>query len=293
MKITLVYKKKFDDFLLCLAVDRNFVYTAGSSKKLFKLTHDLKDEKVICQHDKSIRCVAVKNPLVMCGSFDGNATLLYNDEIYETIEGPETEIKSVCILNNTIDKNRIALCSRGRTAWVLKLEGKIEIESVLEDHLHDVKGIRFIDNMIITFGYDKSIKIYRQLTEYDGSWVLYQSIDLDSTIWDITFIEKEKNFLFAVCHDGSIAKFVFKDKKLQFEKLEKVTLFPIYTICNIDDRFLAINLDLYNIAIFDLDLKFVEMFKCELKSEINSIRYHKFLYTVDDNGYVRAFKIDF
>lgn len=290
MKIELVNEHKTNGKLLCLAVNDNFVYTGGTSKVLYKYTHDLKEEKILCEHEKSIRCVQTKGNLVICGSFDGNATVLHNDLVHETIEGPETEIKGVDLENENIHNNRIGLCSRGKTTWILKFDQKIEIESVLEDHTQDIKGIKFIGDLIYTYGYDNTIKIYKKFTSYDDTWVLIQSIDdLTTTVWDILVAEK----LFAACHDGTIGIFSKKEKTWEFEKIIKLTDFPIYSLCRIE-KYIAVPIDLFDFAIFDLEFNLLFHHKNTDCSEINSIKFNEtssLLFTCDDGGYIRSYKL--
>lgn len=290
MKFILKNECKMDQKLFCLAVSDQFVYIGGSGKLLIKYTIDLRDRVDLCEHNKSIRCIDVKGDLVICGSYDGSATILYQDKMFETIEGPETEIKGVVLLHDQMNNNQIGLCSRGKTAWILKFDQKIEIETVLEDHTQDIKGIQFHNDHVYTYGYDNTIKIYTKFEEFDGSWVLYQSLDvLDSTIWDILILEK----LYVACHDGYIAIFQREGKFWKLETKIKISDFPIYTICAISNN-IAINIDLFNIAVLNKELDIILYHKTDTYDEINEIKYNEnknLLFTVDDGGFIRSYTL--
>lgn len=250
MNLQLKASLRLDEQLLCLATYEDRIYTGGTNRKLHVFSTDLEYQKELCEHEKSLRCLDVKDKMVICGSYDGNATLIHNDEIFETIEGPETEIKGVFLANGNTIENKIGICSRGKTAWVLDLNEKIEIESVLEDHTQDIKGIKFIDDQVYTFGYDCTVNIYSEFTQHDDSWVLDQKLDdMSSTIWDILIFG---DILYAACNDGHITMYRKDERLWKFEKIVKMTDFPIYTICLVGDM-IAIPLDLYDIGLFDLD----------------------------------------
>lgn len=290
--MNLVEQCQMDQKLLCLAANDQFIYVGGTENTLIKLSQDLKQQSQLCEHKRSIRCIDVKDELVICGSYDGCATVIYQDQTFETIEGPESEIKGVVLLNNQLNNNRIGLSSRGRTAWVLKFDEKIEIETVLEDHTQDIKGIKFFDDYVYTYSYDNTIKIYTKFKEFDESWVLYQSLDdLNSIIWDILILDK----LYAACHDGSIAIFQKGSKFWEFETKIEISSFPIYTICAISDN-MAVNIDLFNIAVLNQELKMIYYHKTQTHHEINSLKYCKhsnLLFSVDDGGFIKSYDLLF
>lgn len=291
MQISLVKKIQLDQMLFCVSIDDKYIYTGGTSKKLLRFDLKLLNQTVLTEHEKSIRCVDSKDDLVICGSYDGNVTVIHFDKIFERIDGPETEIKGVCLLNGNTKNNQIAICSRGRTSWICDFNEKIEVEAILDDHTQDIKGIKFYNGDAYSYGYDNTIKIYRKFTNYDDSWCILQSIDeISDTIWDILILDK----LYAVCNDGSI--YIFKWIQMwTFEKSIKISLFPLYTICAIDQN-IALAIDRHNIAIFDQNLELQCVLEDAHSAEINALKYNKtnnLLVSCSDDGFLSVYNIKY
>ncbi|ELQ76461.1 WD40 repeat protein [Trachipleistophora hominis] len=291
MKITERGSAQFDEKLLSLAVTKDSVLTGGTKKILHKLSTDLHTQKILCQHEKSIRCIAAKDGVIVCGSYDGNATVLYEDKILDLIEGPETEIKGVDLLNGNRRDNYIALSTRGKTVWVCKLNDKIEIDSILEDHTQDVKGVKFFNNLLYTYGYDNTVKVYQRFTMYDDSWVLLQSLEAQKeTVWDVEMLTK----LFVASNDGCI--YVYrKEKDWVFDYCCNISVYPILSLCRIRD-FLALAVDSKSLVIVDESLQV----KCSLEDahqkDINCVKYsddNNMLVTCSDDGCLKVYHVDF
>lgn len=282
---------QFDEKLLSLALTDNSILTGGTNRTLYKLGMDLQERQILCQHEKSIRCISAKDNLIVCGSYDGNATVLYQDKILDLIEGPETEIKGVDILSGDRKDNYISLSTRGKTVWVCKLNEKIEIDSILEDHTQDVKGVKFFGGLLYTYGYDHTVRIYQRFTMYDDSWVFLQSLEAQKeTVWDVEVLEK----LFIASNDGCI--YVYKkEKDWIFDYCCNVSIYPIYSLCRVGS-FLALVVDSKSLVIVDDTLQV----KCSLEdahqNDINCVKYTGYnntLATCSDDGYLKVYHVDF
>lgn len=289
MKIVEKGKIELNQKLFALAITEEQIFTGGTSKTLHKLDINLQNEKILCKHKKSIRCIQAKDDLIICGSYDGNATVIYQDRVLDLIEGPETEIKGVDILNSNRNENFLALSTRGKTVWVCKLNEKIEIDSILEDHTQDVKGVKFHDDLLYTYGYDNTVKVYQRFTMYDDSWVLLQSLDAQKeTVWDLAILNK----LFVACNDGFIYTYK-KSKDWVFENSFNISVYPIFSICTVKQH-LAVIVESKSIVLFDEDLNVKYSLIDIHKKDINCLKYLEsicLLATCSDDGFLKTFEV--
>lgn len=289
IKIVEEHFMHFDEKLLSLAMTSHSILTGGTNKALYDVDPVLWKKRILCRHNKSIRSIAAKEDLIICGSYDGNATVIYRNSILDVIEGPETEIKCVDILNCSTKGNYIALGTRGKTVWVCELNDKIKIDCILEDHTQDVKGVKFIGDMLYTYGYDNSVKVYKQFSMYDDSWVLLQSLEMQKeTVWDIEVITD----LFVACNDGTI--YIYKmTNEWMFHTCIDISAYPIYTICRIES-FLAVGVDSTSILILDEQLNEQICLKKVHTKDINCIKYLKEnnkIATCSDDGFLKVFQV--
>ncbi len=112
--------------------------------------------KVIATFTKSVKSMDFNEKYLVCASYDGTAVILDRNSLkfIDSIEGPDTEIKCVCVQDSYI-----ALATRGKTVWVL--DG-LEIVSILDDHTQDVKGCFLYNEYLYTWSYDQTICIDRK-----------------------------------------------------------------------------------------------------------------------------------
>lgn len=183
---------------------------------------------IIATHSKSIRAAAFARGIAVCGSYDGEASLVHaaTNNIVEHVEGVDTEIKGVAL-----DAQWLAVATRGKTVWILESvkqpadgagtvesnEGcaePFEISKILEDHTQDVKGCCFYDSRLYSWSYDSTIKVY-ELFPVSGAWELVQSIELGSTVWTVCFFEGR---LCAGLQSGEVAVLV-RENRLWVEVL--------------------------------------------------------------------------
>ncbi|KAH9412029.1 hypothetical protein HK407_02g04780 [Ordospora pajunii] len=254
-----ITSKALDEKVLAVHV-RDNVYTGGTSGTLVNQDTGA----VLCKCKKSVRAIASHGDYICCGSYDCTAVLLQNENVVDVIEGPDTEIKCVAFSE---DGKHLAMATRGKSVWIIKLCGEIEIDKIIEDHLHDVKGCTFNNGMLFTYGYDNTIKVYDRF-DYDDSWELMQSIDESNTVWCIAFYEEK---MFSATEDGIISVYSLRNG-WELETTKKMSVFPIYSMCEIGCG-VAYVLNRQSIGIFDSSLNLMESMENIHSDCINSIAY--------------------
>lgn len=208
----------------------------GLEKKFINFT----THKILCIHDKCIRCIAGNNEYIGCCSYDGTATVFTTDEkLRDKIEGPETEIKGIAFHDGFI-----AITTRGKTTWILE---DFEISKILEDHTQDIKGCTFHNSRLYTWSYDNTIKVY-DLFDVDHSWELAQSVDLEHIVWSVVFFGE---FLCAALHNGCIAVMKVQGSLWVLERTMHVSLTPVYSLTVIDSLYLGVVCNRNTLLILD------------------------------------------
>jgi WD40 repeat protein len=247
------------------------IYTGGTGKRLVNQSTG----KTLCTHKKSIKAIASHGDYLCCGSYDGTATVLHRDRVLDVIEGPETEIKGVAFSG---DGRFLAMATRGRSVWVCKMGEEIEIDRILEDHLHDVKGCIFRDGTLFTYSYDNTIKVYERF-EYDESWEMVQSIEEESTVWCVRFMGEE---MVVSTEDGVVSIYAL-ESGWTLRRSKRVSLFPIYSICILQDR-IAFILNRSSIGLLDADLDVVWSLENLHRGAINCLESYSELNAVISGG---------
>ncbi|EPR79959.1 hypothetical protein SLOPH_1789 [Spraguea lophii 42_110] len=288
MKDTIEILKEItlNEKIYTVSINEEFLLTGGTSKNFYKIFyHEDKDNiKIECQHQKSIRSSFIQDDFYGCASYDGTATIFHNNEYLDIIEGPETEIKSLAM---SPDKKYIGLPTRGKTLWLcVNNNNSFEIDSIVEDHHQDIKGVKFHKNKIYTYSYDNTLKIYI----IESGLELIQSIELQSTIWSIVVTDKN---IFTAEENGTISKYTMNDKGIYIlEKKEILSYYPIYSITRIKD-YIAIISNRNNILLLDFDLQIIEIKENEGTEDINEINsYNELLVTGGDDGKVIIYKLN-
>lgn len=215
-------------------------------------------------HSKSVRAIAATDKQVGCGSYDGTAVVFSRPEnkLIETIEGPDTEIKGIAF-----HENKMALCTRGKTVWVLE---DLEISKILDDHSQDVKGCAFHGGRLYSWSYDNTIKMY-ELFELDHSWELMQSLDLNSIVWSVVFIE---GCMVAATHDGCVSVFEMNYGLWVVKQTKLLSACPIMSMC-VAGKHVAAICNRNCVAVFDSELNIVaeQLLGGECPAEILSCCY--------------------
>lgn len=246
-----------------LAVHSNgAVYTGGTSRTL---TNQDTGE-VMCKTRKSIRSIASHGKYMCCGGYDCTAVLFCDGNVVDVIEGPDTEIKCVAFSE---DGKYLAMATRGKSVWVVRIDGEIEIDEIIEDHLHDVKGCIFHEGFLFTYGYDNTVKVYDRF-DYDDSWELVQSIDEGSTVWCVIFHEGR---MICTTEEGMVSSYILRNG-WEIETSKKLSMFPIYSICSVG-RHMAYILNRSSIGIIDTNLNVVVSIENIHEDFINGIAYDK------------------
>lgn len=185
--------------------------------------------KVLCRHEKSVRCISGNDEYVGCCSYDGTATVLTaeKNEHVERIEGPDTEMKGIAFCGGLI-----AIATRGKTVWILE---DMEVSKILDDHTQDVKGCRWFEKRLYSWSYDNTVNVY-EMFEVEHSWELMQSIDLGDIVWNVVFYD---GLMCAVLQNGSVVSFEMHDSQWVKRKGVAASAYPI-TSCCVAGRYLAV-----------------------------------------------------
>lgn len=271
---------KTDEQIFSVATTPNAILFGGKSKRLRMYTDT---ETTLWHHKKSIRHIASKGNFFGSASYDCTAAIFKDNAFLDVVEGPETEIKCLSFSDDT---RFLAMSTRGKTVWICKILKEIEIDAVLEDHLHDVKGVRFHDSILCTFGYDNTIKVYERF-DLDESWELVQSLEEDGTVWSVDF----RGDVMVSCNDdGKIRKYAFSGEW----RLMDVVDASVYPICSMvlhgDAVCYVLNRD--SIGVLDMGLKVIGII--EGLGEINclySCMHRNALVCGMDNGTIKLIKL--
>lgn len=243
-----------------------------------------------------------------CVSYDGTGIIYKNGIKFDSIEGPETEIKHISF--NELN-NLIAISTRGKTVWILNInEDSLEINSILDDHSQDVKGAKFFNNQLFTFGYDETIKIYSFIKGYDNSLILTNNISLKSleiknneknnekdlifnnfTVWDLLFFN---NFIIAAVNTEI---FIF-DLEMNLKYKERVSDYPIYQLVKLNESKFILIFNENNLKWIEINnnfkIKSTGIFK-NICLRINSIDYNNdlnILVVGGEDNYLKILKLD-
>ncbi|CAD27120.1 hypothetical protein [Encephalitozoon cuniculi GB-M1] len=254
-----ITSKKLGEKILAVHAGKS-IYTGGTSRML--VNQDTGE--VMCRCKKSVRSIASHGRYVCCGSYDCTAVLFHDGKVVDVIEGPDTEVKCVAFSE---DGRYLAMATRGRSVWVVKIDGEIEIDGVIEDHLHDVKGCIFHGGLLFTYGYDNTVKVYDRF-DYDDSWELVQSIDERSTVWCVIF---HNGRMVCTTEEGTVSIYALRSG-WTLEMSRKLSVLPIYSICSVGEN-MAYVLNRSSIGIVDSNLNLVMSIENVHEDSINSIVY--------------------
>jgi WD40 repeat protein len=293
MKYRTIRKISVDERIFSVHVTRDQVLFGGTSKRVSRYTLPGFLHSILCVHKKSIRSITSNGSWTGVSSYDGTATILYNNELIDVVEGPETEVKSLAF-NEMCEY--IALSTRSGSVWVLKVEGEIEIDTILEDHTHDVKGVKWNRARLYSYGYDNTIKMYEKADYSDGSWELTQSIDgHSSTIWDVGFYGHGEERMVSCSEDGFIYFYEF-DGLWRITRKCEASKYPIYSISIINGEYIAYILNRRSVAVVDDEFNLKLVLENLHDSDINSISYCRetsMLVTGGDDGNLSMVEIIF
>lgn len=265
--------------LLTVKMDDKQVLTGGTNKTLVRYTLPTLQRCNLATHDKSIRATAINDNFFGCASYDGTCTIYKDNELFDIVEGPETEIKDLCFAE---DNKYIAIATRGKTVWVLAVnEDSLEIDAVLDYHTQDVKGCVFYNNLY-TYGYDNTIKVFEKTDFGKQDWEMIQNIEEhENTVWQVVFFDTK---MVSCDANGYINIYKF-DNEWKIDTKHKASMFDIYSICVIDDKYLAYTMNLRSVMIVDVDFVPQACISNMHSSDINQIAYNKnMLATVGDDG---------
>lgn len=254
-----VVSKTLGEKILAVHVQGD-VYTGGTSKTLV----NQRTGQVLCRREKSIRTIASHGEYMCCGSYDCTATLLRGGEVVDVIEGPDTEIKCVAFSE---DGRYLAMATRGKSVWIVRMGAEIEIDKILEDHVQDVKGCIFHSGFLFTYGYDNTVKVYDRF-DFDDSWEMVQSVEEANTIWAVVFVQDR---MVCATEDGVLSVYVL-GSGWELERSRKLSQFPIYSICCVGKR-VAYVLNRGSIGIVDTRLEMAGCIENVHGGFINSIAY--------------------
>ncbi|KAL6121548.1 hypothetical protein NUSPORA_01516 [Nucleospora cyclopteri] len=214
----------------------NKIYVAIGNKLI-----NFTDKRILSTHQKSVKSIDSYNDILGCASYDGTATILRSEQFLETVEGPDTEIKSIYI-----DELYLIFGTRGKTVWILQKEElrhsnnknesviSYEIKSILSDHTQDVKGAIIHDELLFSWSYDKSIKIYLQ---NQNEFELLQSISCSETVWNLIFMG---DLLIAPLQNGSVEIFHRKSGFYTFKSTINFSVTPLMVSCTVSDKMIAL-----------------------------------------------------
>lgn len=185
--------------------------------------------EVLCEHEKSIRCIAGSEEYVGCCSYDGTATIFTADSnrYVEKIEGLDTEMKGLAFCDNLI-----AIATRGKTVWILE---DLEISKILDDHTQDVKGCCWHGGRLYSWSYDNTINVY-EMFEVEHSWEMMQSIDLGNIVWSVVFHD---GLMYATLQDGCVVSFEMCSCQWVRKRFVLASAYPI-TSCCVAGEYLAL-----------------------------------------------------
>lgn len=235
-------KYKTDEKLFSIHISKN-IYTGGSSGQL----KDVTNNKILYKHSKSITCISSTLKYLASSSYDCTVSVFKDNLLEDVIEGPDTEIKGISFDSTN---KWLALATRGKSVWICSIKEYIEIDKILEDHTEDVKGCIFYLDMLFSYGYDNSIKVY-QFFEEDLSWEIVQSIEEEYTIWKVIFIEDRMYS----CNDNGELNMYILEKGWNLKKKIKISVLPIMALSNFQDNFLCCTINIGNLVFLNKDLE--------------------------------------
>lgn len=250
-----------DESLLSIYISGN-VYTGGTSGCLTDRSNDI----VLFRHQKSITDIKSWGDYIGCASYDCTVSIFKDGLLFDLVEGPDTEIKSLAFSE---DGKFLALSTRGKSVWLCRFGEYIEIDKILEDHSEDVKGCRFHNSYLFTYGYDSTLKIY-QYFEYSESYEMVQDIHSTTgyTIWDILLVDDS---LYVACDSGEIIIYSLEKGWVE-KKRVKLSHTPLYSICRYRDC-VVVGVNGGNLVFLDLDLNLVKIIEHLHSDAINCIYY--------------------
>lgn len=284
MKVEEKEKIKLDAKIYAISSKRDQTYAGGSSKTLYKI--EGQEKTGIYTFSKSVSSIDIKGEYLAASSFDSTACIFYKQEFLEKIEGPETEIKCIKFSEKN---NFVALSTRGKTVWVCKNthNNLFEIESILDDHVQDVKGVKFNGTRMYSYGYDNCVKVYDTLKSIDDSFSLIESLDFKFTVWDILFLE---DCFLVFAENGFVHKVSFD---FNIIKEERISMFPIYRATKIDENIFGFIYNLNSICFMNKEFE-IEFILKDCGLGINCIDFNKEtqeLFIGDDSGYLKVFRV--
>lgn len=268
--------------IITVSIGKDFILIGGKSCELVKIILPSFETTMVAGLKKSIRSVIVNNNFFACASYDGTGIVFKDDKFFDIIEGPETEIKGIAFSD---DNSLIAAATRGKNVWLFNVTDEIALECTFEDHTQDVKGVKFINDRLFTYSYDRSIKVYEK---EDDSWDMIKNVDdHECTVWDVKLVGDN---ILACDNHGYI--YFYEPEYMRRRAKVRCSRYPIYSMCRIDDEHFAFVLNRNRICVMDLDTKVVQIISDKHLLEINALDYNeetKMLVSVCDGGLVNIF----
>lgn len=268
--------------VLAISIGKNYLLIGGKSCEIVKIELPTLKQSVIAGLKKSIRTVTVNDNFFACASYDGSGIVFKDDKFFDIIEGPDTEIKSVAFND---DNTLLAIATREKTVWLFSINDEMQLECTFHDHTQDVKGVKFFEERLFSYSYDRTIKVYEK---EDDAWDMIRNIDdHECTVWDVIQVS---DTILACDNKGNL--YFYESEYLRLMKKVKVSRFPIYKMCRVGDDMFAFILNRNKVCIMDLYLNVIQVIEDRHLLEINSICYcdeNGVLGSVCDGGVVNMF----
>ncbi|ORD97810.1 hypothetical protein HERIO_344 [Hepatospora eriocheir] len=253
--------------IMAIYVDHTGKYFGFGSKLYF-------NDKCIYEFEKSVKQIKSYKDFIGCCSYDGTCVILKNNKVFEIIEGPDTEIKGIDFY-----KNYMALAIRNGSVWILK---NFEIFKILEYHNQDVKGVLFYQDYLISYSFDKSIKI-----------ILLENFKLERTIKCVDVVLNVmviNNILIAVLQNGCVEIYDTNNDYMLIHTL-KLSLFPILSSWSDKNFFFICNRN----VLIEMDSKTLEiLYEIELSKKdivLSGCCFNNECFFGTDDGVLGNYKI--
>lgn len=269
--------------ILTVSISEHFILIGSKSHELLKITIPSLTIQPLVELKKSIRSTSINSNFFACVSYDTTGILYKDNAFFDIIDGPDTELKCVTL---SADNTQLAIATRGKNVWLFSIkEDCIELECTFDDHIQDVKGVKFINDRLYSYSYDRSIKVYER---EDDCWDMIKNVeDHECTVWDIVYM---KSCIVACDNHGNL--YFYEPEYMRLKNKIKASRYPICAVCRVDDEHFVFVLNRNMLCVMDLHTNVVQIIEDRHKLEINSIDYceeNGRMVSVCDGGIVNIF----